>query len=450
MRSVARWSVALLVAMGLAACAPKVVTPPEVTSPRYPDFIFPAPPPGAGDLQARNNQERGWQFLQAGDLRSADREFTSVVRRLPDFYPAEAALGYVSLARRDWGPALEHFDRALTRAATYVPALVGRGNALLESNRAEEAIASFRAALAADPSLDVIRWRLEVVSLRGQEEILSTARKAAEAGRHDEASRAYLRAISLSPESAFLYRELAGVERKEGDLDLALEHLHKAVALDAGDARSLVQIGEILEARGDFDGAIAAYSQASAIEPGETIAAHIEGARRRSQLTKLPPEYLAIPKATEITRGELAALIGVRLQALLAWAPRRTGVVITDTRGDWAASWVLDVATTGVMEVYPNHTFRPRGPVRRENLAQAVSRLLDLAARRRPERAATWMSGRPRISDLPGEHLLYPAVAAAVTSGVMPLLEDGAFGPSRAVSGAEAIGVIDHLEVLAR
>ena len=449
MRCLRRWAFAPLFATLLAACAPKVVTPPVVTSPRFPDFVFPVAPPGVGDDQARNGDDRGWQFLQAGDFGNAEREFNTVLRRVPGFYPAEAALGWVALARRDREAALEHFDRALTRNATYVPALVGRGNALLESGKTEEAVASFRAALAADPSLDAVRWRIEVLKFRDQEEILAAARKAAEAGRAEEARRAYLRAISMSPDSGFLYRELAGVERKQGSLDLALEHLRKAVALDPGDARSLVQIGEVLEGRGDFDGAVAAYRQASAIEPGEAIAARIEATRRRGQLTKLPPEYFEIPKAAQVTRGELAALIGIRLQALLAWAPRRSGVVITDTRGYWAAPWVLEVATSGVIDVLPDHTFRPKGTVRREDLAQAVSRLLDLTARRHPERTAGWRSGRPSIADVPSAHLQYPAVAAAVSSGVMPL-EGEAFEPSRAVSGAEVIAVVDRLEAFAR
>ena len=449
MRCLRRWGVAPLVATILAACAPKVVTPPVVTSPRYPDFIFPAAPTGVGDAQAKSGVDRGWQFVQAGDFRNAEREFDSVLRRDPTFYPAEAALGWVALARRDREAALERFDRALTRAARYVPALVGRGNALVESGKTDEAIASLRAALDVDPSLDAVRWRLEVLRLRGQEEVLASARKAAEAGRADEAKAAYLRAIGMSPDSGFLYRELAGVERKQGNLDQALEHLHKAVALDPGDPRSLVQIGEVLEARGDFDGAVAAYKQAFAIEPGEAIAARIEATRRRGQLTKLPPEYFEIPKAAQVTRGELAALIGVRLQALLAWAPRRSGVVITDTRGYWAAPWVLEVATSGVIDVLPDHTFRPKGTVRREDLAQAVSRLLDLTARRHPERTAGWRSGRPSIADVPSAHLQYPAVAAAVSSGVMPL-EGEAFEPSRAVSGAEVIAVVDRLEAFAR
>jgi hypothetical protein len=65
-------------------------------------------------------------------------------------------------------------------------------------------------------------------------------------------------------------------------------------------------------------------------------------------------------------------------------------------------------------------------------------------------RAGAWESARLKFSDLSPTHLAYPAASAAVASGVMKAGPDGAFQPSRPVSGAEAIDVIGRLEVLAR
>jgi hypothetical protein len=45
-------------------------------------------------------------------------------------------------------------------------------------------------------------------------------------------------------------------------------------------------------------------------------------------------------------------------------------------------------------------------------------------------------------------HLNYPAVAAAVSAGVLPLLDDGRFDIERPVAGAEAIAAIDRLRAL--
>ena len=85
-----------------------------------------------------------------------------------------------------------------------------------------------------------------------------------------------------------------------------------------------------------------------------------------------------------LSREQLAALVGVRLDGLFKRAPRRNAVVITDTRGSWAVPWIMSVTRAGVMEVYPNHTFQPAAVVRRGDLADAASRVLSLIAAEKP------------------------------------------------------------------
>jgi tetratricopeptide (TPR) repeat protein len=433
----------------VAGCAPKTA-PPLVATPSFPDFVYPSVPQGLGDAQAAASHQRGWRFLQAGDSPSAEREFSAALRRTRGFYPAEAGLGYVALSRRDFRDALGHFERTLRQASAYAPALVGRGEALLGLSRQEEAIRSFEAALAVDSSLAAVRQRLDVLALRTVQGNLAAARRATEQGRFDEAKAAYLRAIAGSPDSAFLYRDLAAVERKQGDQRGALEHLRKAVSLDPADARSLVQIGEILEAANDFEGAAKAYGDAAAIEPSDALAERLNAVRQRAQIARLPDGYRQIPASPQITRADLAALIGVRFDALLQAARRRDAIVLTDLRGSWAAPWIQVVVRAGVMEAYPNHTFQPSGLVRRGDLAQVMSRMLTLVPGRRPPAESTAAQIMPRIADLPPGHLSYPAAAAVVAAGLMPLVEGGTFQPSRAVSGSEAIDVLNRFDALMR
>src|ERR1700674_1197838 len=105
---------ALYVALLLvSACAPKTITTPAVTAPRFSDFIPPEVPASFANTPAAAGQARGWAFLQSGDVKNADREFSAALRSTPSFYPAEVSLGYVELARHDGEPALAHFDRAL-------------------------------------------------------------------------------------------------------------------------------------------------------------------------------------------------------------------------------------------------------------------------------------------------------------------------------------------------
>src|SRR6266849_5408452 len=123
---------ALYVALLLvSACAPKMVTTPVVTAPRFSDFIPPEVPAAFANTPAGAGQARGWAFLQSGDVKNADREFSAALKIAPSFFPAEVSLGYVELARHNREPALAHFDRVLEQHAGDVAALVGRGQALL-------------------------------------------------------------------------------------------------------------------------------------------------------------------------------------------------------------------------------------------------------------------------------------------------------------------------------
>jgi tetratricopeptide (TPR) repeat protein len=436
----------VLLLLAAAACASRTA-PPLPAVPRYIDYVFPAVP---ASLQATPGAERidaGWRFLQNDDLRNADREFAQALRRSPGLYPAQAGAAYVALARRDYDRAAAAFEAVLRADAQYVPALVGRGQTLLALMRDDEALASFEAALAADPSLTELRQRIELLRFRNVQDLIAGARAAAAAGRRGDARAAYARALAATPDSAFLHRELGMLERQDGNADAALEHFRRATELDPADTVSHVQLGELLEARQDFAGAEAAYRRAAASEPSPALAARIAAVAEKGRESRLPMEFRAIPTAAAITRGDLAALIAVRLEPLLRTvAPRQ--VVATDLAGHWAAPWITQTARAGVMDPFENHTFQPRAPVRRGDLAAAVSRLVTMLAADRPDLRAR-IAVRPAIADMQPGHLNYPAASVAVASGVLPLVDGGRFDVGRPVSGAEAVDAIDRIRALA-
>jgi tetratricopeptide (TPR) repeat protein len=443
------WKFLLAAALLMSACAPKIVPPPVVTAPRFPDFIRPTTPPAAASTAAAINADRGWAFLQNGDLKTAEHEFTAALKNDPGFYPAETSLGYLELARKDAKAALPHFDRTLEAQAGDVSALVGRGHSLLALGREADAVAAFESALVADASLTDVRRRVDVLKFRASEEQIARARQAARAGRLDEAVQAYTAAVAASPDSPFLYRELAAVEKQQNHTDAALEHYRNAVALDPTDARSLIQIGDILDARGEYDKAIQAYLEAAALEPGAEVDRKIEAMRGRAALAKLPAEYRAIEEAAQVTRADLAALIGIRLAGLLQAAQRNDAALITDVRNDWAQPWIMAVARAGVIEPFANHQFQPRALVRRADLAQAMAKLLSRVAAQQPAAAKNWESARLRFSDLAASHLAYPAASVTVAAGVLKTGGDNSFQPSRPITGREAVDAVAKVEALA-
>jgi Tfp pilus assembly protein PilF len=450
-----RSALLLFLAVTLASCATRLPAPPPTTAPlKYPEFMFPAVPAAFIAAPGADGVGFGWRFLQADDLRNAERHFTTALKQLPMLYPAQTGLAYVALARREHDRAVTAFDIALKSEPRYVPALIGKGQALLALRRDNDARLVFEAALAADGSKTIpeeiaadLRRRIEVLQFRGLQDIIERARTTAAAGQLEESQLAYRRAIDASPDSAFLHRELGLVERKRGANAVALEHFRRATVLDPDDAASLVQIGELLEQQQDFAGAEAAYRKAAAIAPGEDLSRRIAALGERTREARLPAEFRAIGTANEITRADLAALIGIRLDSLLRAAPARD-VVVTDVRGHWAEPWITQAARAGVVEAFPNHTFQPRTRVRRGDLATAVSRLVSLMAESSPALRAH-LTARPAIADMAPGHLNYPAASVAVSAGILPLLEGNRFQVGRAVSGAEAVAAIDRLQALA-
>ena len=443
-----RWPMVATAAwlVGSLACAATVTPPATPSAPLYVDYVYPAPPDKGGDQRLADQHRRAWALLQSGNLRGASDEYSALVRRAPGYVPAEVGLGYVLLAQQKIKEAMAWFDHAIRAAPGYAPAYAGRAEGYLAGGQRELALASFETALKIDPRLPDLGRRVEVIKFAGVRDLIAAAKRAADEGRLEDARRAYAEAVKASPESAVLYRDLGIVEARLNAVGDALLHLRKSVALDGGDAKALTALGAVLEKQVDVDGAIDAYQRALALDGLDATRKTLDRLREGAATTRFPAEYQSISRLPQVTRGDVAALLGIRLQSLLTAASKGgAAVVATDVRGHWAAGWIMAVTKANVMEVYANHTFQPAAAVRRIDMAQVVARVLAIAA---PELARSL--ARPAIGDVPADHLRYSDVAAAVSSGVMGLLDGGMFRPARVLSGAEAVEVMDRLERLAK
>jgi tetratricopeptide (TPR) repeat protein len=441
------------VAVGVVACGPKRLPPPAASAaaPAYPTFErpelaepLPVTPPTAVTLR----YDEGWTRLQAGRPDDAAGIFTEVIRSTPAFYPARAAHGYARLAAKDTSGAVTSFDAALTARPGYVPALAGRAEALMAANRGVEAIAALEALIAADPQRTAARTRLETLRLQVIEGLIADARAARQRGDLDAARTAWTRAVEASPDSADFLRELAQVERQAGQLDAALTRARAALLLDDGDAGTHALVGELEGARGNLRPALEAYQRAAARDPRPEYRTRIEDLERRIDLAGMPAAFRGIGERGAISRGDLAALLGARLEPLLAGSRGQAIPLMTDVRGHWAQRWILDVARAGVMEVFPNHTFQPGTTVRRSDLARVVGLLFAKVQATDPTAAARWRGRTVEITDVAAGNAVREAADLAVEAGILSLDPGGAFSATRAVSGPEAIAAVDRLVAL--
>jgi tetratricopeptide (TPR) repeat protein len=442
-------AVALLMLVTMAACAPKTVKP-TTTGPVFPQYPFPTVPETleAADQAASEAHREAWGMLQGGNARAAARKFSSVVKDAPSFYPADAGLGYSALAQHDYRSALNGFDKALVAAPDYLPALLGRVEALEATNQIADTVAALDAVVRVDPSRTDFRTRADSLRFRGIEDLVSQARKAQQSGKLDDARGAYARAIQTSPDSAFLYRELAGVEKQANQLDRADEQVQTALRLDPRDGAAHVLAAEIADARGNLKVALDEYQKANDAGGRPDLASRMRDLERRLALASMPDAFRAIDTAPQVTRADLAALMGVHLETWLAQLPEAAPGLMTDIRGHWAERWILSVTRAGLMEVYQNHTFQPDTPVDRATLARVVSRALNQLAARDEALARRWQQAQPTFNDLPSTHVSYPAAALAVAAGLLQNGADNNFEPTRPISGREAVAVVGRLETM--
>src|SRR5687768_2140247 len=112
-----------LVLAAMAGCATRTA-PPLPAALAYPEFMYPVAAAGTNSPEDSAAVDRGWRFLQNGDVRNAEREFTAVVRRSPASVEAGTGSAYVALAGDDFERAVRTFNSVLTTAPMYVPALV--------------------------------------------------------------------------------------------------------------------------------------------------------------------------------------------------------------------------------------------------------------------------------------------------------------------------------------
>lgn len=125
--------------------------------------------------RAKSPRARALAALARRDYATAERELGALLEA------AESALGAAAARERAFlhnkrgvarigchrlGDARADFDAALRWVANYPPALTNRGNLLLDEGRVDDAIASYRAAILADPDYAIAHLNLGVAYKR--------------------------------------------------------------------------------------------------------------------------------------------------------------------------------------------------------------------------------------------------------------------------------------------
>lgn len=412
---------------------------PVVTAPIYPKFFYPDIPESLSDVSEGLQHQQAWSFLQSGDLETAEDRYLRILESVPEFYPAEAGLGWVFVARGEPLVASEYFEKAVNRNSEYLPALLGYGEMMLLLEDSEGALESFEAALSVKPALTEIDRIVQELRFTLLSQRLANARELSDLGRFGDARDAYQRVIDQSPESSFLYVELGRVEFRAGNIADALNYSTIATDLDPFDSSAFILQAKSYEASGDLEAALENFEKVDQLDPSDETTQDIERLKEVLRTVDLPEELAGFSDKTNVTRGEMAAVIGATFPEVLDRNSNRGTVIITDTRDHWANVWILNVAQAGVMAVDAGYRFDPIREVRRGDFAEIVNALLELVE------LPTASVEQIEFSDMDSGHLNYFSAVRAVGLGVIDLYASDTFRPAQLVSGAEIVETFDRI-----
>jgi tetratricopeptide (TPR) repeat protein len=424
---VRRPALALALLFSVAACARRIPAPIPATD----DYLYPAP--SVGELTPAQVKElrEAWQDILVADVGAAERRLARLRQQAPGRPAVETASGYARLRANQVDMAEAGFARALQSAPAYAAALVGAGSAAQRRGDADAALEYYKRAQAVAPGEAVVRKRLAALKLQVTDRHVAQGQAKAAGGDLPAAVEEYRLALAAAP-------EVAGVRLALADLLVQTDTAAAVAVLEADPTRDRqvqLRLGSLLLERSEFDRASRLYEDLLARDPADAAArtGH-QAARNGLEAAAMPEEYRRIPEADRITRAELAALVMVRVKALRQVPPGQPRVAV-DIGGSWAREQIAGALALDVVDVYPNHTFQPGAIVRRVDLARTVARVLD--------RLGQAPGPAPAPSDMTRAHLDYAAVQRVLGAGLMGLNAAGAFEPWRAVSGREALDVVD-------
>ncbi len=198
----------------------------------------------------------GSVLLRLGRFDEADSVFRTALQLAPGHPGAHQNLGEALRRRGRFGEAIEMYRAALGTDPDLAAAHAGLGLSLFETGRHGEALAALQRTLALDPDAP-----------SAGEIAMAAGRAAVEVGRLDAADAHFRRAVALEPTSPAPLMELSNLLAARGRRAEAEEYLRRAREARPNDPAAFHVIGEGLRAAGRHDEAVASYREALRIDP---------------------------------------------------------------------------------------------------------------------------------------------------------------------------------------
>jgi len=202
----------------------------------------------------RDTLARAVEHHRAGRLEQAEALYRKVIKVQPNEADALHLLGMLAHKRGQFNEAENLVRQAIAARGRPVAEFSNTlGNALLAQGRSDEAIASFREAMALHPK--------DASACRNLANALNVA------GRHVEACAQYDTVLQLTPDDAGVHNDLGGVFLSRGMYQEATECFGRAIKLDPQCAEAYSNLGHSLRELGRLTEALNCLEAAIRLRP---------------------------------------------------------------------------------------------------------------------------------------------------------------------------------------
>jgi tetratricopeptide (TPR) repeat protein len=213
----------------------------------------------------------GVRHHRAKDFDRSKKMFEQVLVLDPQHVNTLCNLGALELGLGNRVRALALLERTVALAPSLAPAHAALADALLESNRTDEAMAHYRKAIELAPKSDAVHAAYATALRR----LGDTKRATVHFGEAERITREhYRKALDAAPKSDAIHAEYAMALRDLGDLDGAMRHFQAAVNISQRQSPEFYEaLGRTCAARGNREGAEISLKHAVALNP-RLVTAH--------------------------------------------------------------------------------------------------------------------------------------------------------------------------------
>jgi tetratricopeptide (TPR) repeat protein len=430
----------ILISLLYLSCATYQPPPPNLYTGELPQSIV-----TDLSLDERILVEDAWKSIRVGNTNNAQK----IIERLGtgnSFY--YVGMGYVAFLLGESQTAEQYFKASLSYFPDVELAHFGLAQIYQDLNRVDNAFSEYREILKNDPDNPWAKPRYEEIKERKTDEALTEASAFLSSGDGEKSKESFLRALYYSPDSTEAHLALGKIYRDESNFQNALIHLKAASAKETENTDIRKEYADTLFQAGELKNSLGIYEDLLEKDPGnQEIRDRLETIKNRLGIFELPSQYNAIQSTESVTKEDVAALISVKYKDSIDEQSGKPPIII-DISTSWASRFILHTSSLGILDVYPNHTFQPKKVITRAEMAEILFRLIENLKRKGYSFIQQIPPNRIQISDVSPSNYYYRPIILLISYDIMTLSQDRVFHPDQAVSGREAIRLMDLILAL--